>query len=80
LRAGERIWNIERLFNIGAGLTPADDSLPKRMMEEPISDGPAKGKTAASLLEMLPLYYSKRGWSEAGVPTPEKITELEIGG
>jgi aldehyde:ferredoxin oxidoreductase len=78
LKAGERIWNTERTFNIGAGLTSADDSLPKRMMEEPISDGPAKGKSAAALREMLPLYYEKRGWSEEGVPTPEKLAELGL--
>lgn len=78
MRAGERIWNAERLFNLSAGLTPADDSLPKRMLEEAIPDGPAKGKTAASLHEMLPIYYAKRGWTSDGVPTSEKLEDLKI--
>lgn len=77
-RAGERIWNTERLFNLAAGLTPEDDTLPKRMME-PIAEGPAKGKSAAHVPEMLPLYYSKRGWSSAGVPSEEKLQELGLG-
>lgn len=78
LEAGERVWNVERLFNLGAGLKRDDDSLPKRMMEEPIPDGPSKGKTAASLTELLPIYYSKRGWSEDGVPSKEKLAKLGI--
>jgi aldehyde:ferredoxin oxidoreductase len=78
LAAGERIWNTERMFNLGAGLTAADDSLPKRMLEEPIPSGPSAGKTA-SLQEMLPIYYEKRGWSAEGVPTEEKLKALGIG-
>lgn len=78
LRCGERIWNVERLFNIGAGLTPADDSLPKRMLEEPVGEGPARGKKA-DLSVMLPLYYEKRGWTGEGVPRPEKLADLGIG-
>jgi len=74
---GERIWNVERLFNLGAGLTVDDDSLPKRMME-PIAEGPGKGKSAEGLREMLPLYYSERGWNEQGVPTKQRLADLRI--
>lgn len=77
LTAGERIWNAERVFNLKAGLTAADDSLPKRMTEVPVPDGPSAGKTAP-LAEMLPIYYSKRGWTPDGIPTPEKLTSLGL--
>lgn len=78
LRAGERIWNVERLFNVAAGLTPEEDTLPKRMLEVPVPDGPAKGRTADALLGMIPVYYEKRGWSRKGVPTKEKLAELGL--
>lgn len=77
LKAGERIWNVERLFNIRAGLIPADDSLPKRMTDEPMPSGPSAGKRA-DLSEMLPLYYDARGWSPEGIPTEERLSELGI--
>lgn len=78
LMAGERIWNTERLFNLKAGITAADDSLPKRMTDEPVSEGPAKGRTA-QLSQMLPIYYELRGWDDQGVPMLEKLDELGIG-
>lgn len=77
LLAGERIWNTERMFNLGAGLTPADDTLPKRMLEEPIPAGPAAGKVSP-LREMLPIYYEKRGWNAEGIPSEEKLRALGI--
>jgi aldehyde:ferredoxin oxidoreductase len=80
LKAGERIWNAERLFNVRAGLTPADDTLPKRMTDVPVPSGPAAGKKADHLAEMLPVYYSKRGWSEDGVPSDEKLDSLQLSG
>nr|WP_281273736.1 aldehyde ferredoxin oxidoreductase C-terminal domain-containing protein [Biomaibacter acetigenes] len=77
LKAGERIWNLERLFNIGAGFTAADDTLPPRLLKEPLPSGPAKGKVV-ELDKMLPEYYQVRGWSEEGIPTEEKLSELSI--
>lgn len=77
LRIGERIWNLERLFNLKAGFTCADDTLPKRILEEPIPAGPAQGKVAR-LHEMLPEYYRIRGWDEKGVPTDERLQELGL--
>ncbi len=53
LEAGERIWNMERDFNIAAGLTAADDTLPERLLKEAAKTGPAKGKVN-NLGEMLP--------------------------
>ncbi len=77
MKIGERIWNLERLFNMRAGLSGKDDTLPKRIVAEPIPEGPAKGKVAR-LSEMLPEYYRLRGWSPDGVPTPEKLKELAL--
>jgi aldehyde:ferredoxin oxidoreductase len=75
---GERIWNLERLFNLAAGLTAADDTLPKRMLEEPAKTGAAAGKVNM-LGEMLPEYYEVRGWTTDGVPTPETLSRLGLG-
>ena len=74
---GERTWNLERLFNMKAGLTGKDDTLPKRLLEEPMPEGPAKGRVC-KLDEMLPEYYKLRGWDENGVPTDEKLNELGL--
>ncbi|MFP8881151.1 MAG: aldehyde ferredoxin oxidoreductase C-terminal domain-containing protein, partial [Myxococcota bacterium] len=77
LQVGERIWNLERLWNNRAGLTAADDSLPKRMLREPIVAGPAQGEVNR-LTEMLPEYYELRGWSPEGEPEMGKLAELGI--
>jgi len=75
--AGERIFNLERLFNLEAGMTGKDDTLPKRMLEEPMLKGQAKGQVV-KLGEMLPEYYKLRGWDENGVPAPEKLAQLGL--
>lgn len=75
--AGERIFNLERLFNLKAGITAKDDVLPKRMLEEPMLKGEAEGQVVR-LAEMLPEYYKARGWDENGIPTPEKLVQLGL--
>jgi aldehyde:ferredoxin oxidoreductase len=77
LEAGERVFNLERLFLLGAGLTKADDTLPQRMLAEPMPEGPAKGEVV-ELDEMLPIFYALRGWDENGVPTGEKLDSLGL--
>lgn len=77
LKAGERIWNLEKLFNLNAGFTKADDTLPPRLLKEPMPDGPAKGKVV-ELDTMLKEYYELRGWNKDGVPTKEKLIELSL--
>ncbi len=77
LEAGERIWNLERQFNLDAGLTAADDTLPKRLLKDAAKTGPAKGMVNR-LDEMLPQYYAARGWSEEGVPTKGTLTRLSV--
>jgi len=74
---GERIFNLERLFNFKAGLTGRDDTLPRRMLEEPMPEGPAKGMVV-HLKEMLPEYYRLRGWSADGVPSKAKLEQLGL--
>jgi aldehyde:ferredoxin oxidoreductase len=77
LKAGERIWNLERMFNIKAGFTKADDTLPPRLLEEPAPRGPAKGHVV-ELAGMLEEYYELRGWDENGIPTDAKLKELGL--
>ena len=74
---GERIWNLERQFNLAAGLTMADDTLPKRLLEDPAPSGTAKGKVN-QLDIMLPEYYQARGWTPEGVPTKETLDRLGL--
>jgi aldehyde:ferredoxin oxidoreductase len=74
---GERIWNLERQFNLAAGFTAADDTLPKRLLSEPAKTGPAKGKVN-ELHKMLPGYYQARGWTPDGRPTQETLSRLGL--
>ncbi len=75
MKIGERIWNLERIFNLEAGLDPKEDTLPKRFLEDPLPDGPQKGATV-KLSVLIPEYYKVRGWDENGIPTTEKRKEL----
>jgi len=78
-KCGERIQNAARLFNIREGLSRKDDTLPWKVMHEPIPDeGPSKGAmvTQAELDLLLDDYYEARGWTKEGVPTKEKLKEL----
>lgn len=77
IESGERVWNIERVFNLKAGIDPSMDTLPKRLLEDPIADGPSKG-WVNKLSETLPKYYQARGWSESGIPTEARLESLGI--
>ena len=75
---GERIFNLERAFNIREGFSRKDDNLPLRLLTEPLKEGPAKGYVV-SLEPMLNEYYKVRGWDvKTGVPTKEKLEELGL--
>ncbi|MHC4117276.1 MAG: aldehyde ferredoxin oxidoreductase family protein [Planctomycetota bacterium] len=76
-KAGDRIWNLERVFNLKAGIGPEQDKLPRRLLADPIPSGPSKGHVHR-LPELLPEYYKERGWDEKGLPTEEKLAQLEI--
>ena len=74
---GERIWNMEKDFNLRAGFTRKDDMLPKRLMTEAAKTGPAKG-VVSGLDKMLPIYYQVRGWDEEGRIKPETRKRLGL--
>jgi aldehyde:ferredoxin oxidoreductase len=78
LRVGERIWTLEKLFNLRAGFARGDDSLPPRLLSEPVAEGPAKGHVV-DLPPMLDEYYAARGWDGQGVPSAGKLEELGLG-
>ncbi|ABN69774.1 aldehyde ferredoxin oxidoreductase [Staphylothermus marinus F1] len=76
-RIGERIYNAERAFNVlSFGDGREYDTLPKRLLEEPMPEGPAKGHVVR-LNEMLDEYYKLRGWID-GRPTRAKLEELGL--
>ena len=74
---GEKVWNLERLFNMKAGFDKSHDLLPKRFTEEPISDGNGEEKISR-VNEMLPEYYYLRGWNEQGEPMKETLKALGL--
>jgi len=81
LRAGERIWNLQRLFNVREGATPEDDMPPPRMLNEPLTVGerqypPLKETEVRALLNA---YYDESGWDrETGRPTAETLRYLGL--
>jgi aldehyde:ferredoxin oxidoreductase len=80
-KSGERIYNLMRVFCIREGINREADSLPKRLMEDPLPDGPAKGMVIEKdTIEMLKdAYYDIRRWDRiTGKPTVEKLKELEL--
>ena len=77
LELGERIWNLERKFNLDAGFSGKDDNLPARLLKDAAKTGPAKGLTN-QLEKMLPEYYSVRGWTTDGIPTNETLSRLAV--
>jgi aldehyde:ferredoxin oxidoreductase len=79
LRVGERTWNLERAYNLRAGWKPEDDTLPERMLKEPMPEGPSEG-SVCSLTEVLPRYYEQRGWDEGGVPTQSTLRKMNLDG
>lgn len=74
---GERIYNLERLFNLREGFSKADDTLPTRFLETPLIEGPSKGKIVP-LKRLLQDYYNVRQWDESGNPTEELLERLSI--
>ena len=77
IKVGERVWNLERLYNLREGFTRQDDTLPPRLLDEPIAEGPSKG-WVNKLEPMLAEYYRGRGWDENGVPKTEKLKDLSL--
>lgn len=77
-KIGERIFNLERAFNVREGFTRADDTLPERLLKEPLREGKSKGHVV-DLEPMLEEYYEARGWdAKTGIPTRKKLEELGL--
>ena len=77
LKIGDRIWNLQKLYNIKRGFGRKDDSLPARLLNEPLTEGAPKGQVWRGE-EMLDEYYTLRGWDKEGTPTPAKLKELGL--
>jgi aldehyde:ferredoxin oxidoreductase len=77
LKVGERIWNLQKLYNIKRGLGRKDDTLPARLLNEPLKEGAPTGQVWRRD-EMLDEYYTLRGWDKEGTPTAEKRKELGL--
>jgi aldehyde:ferredoxin oxidoreductase len=80
-KTAERINTLTRLVNIREGLSRKEDTLPWKVMHEPIpNEGPAKGAviTHKDLNALLDDYYRTRGWTQSGNPTSAKLKELEL--
>jgi Aldehyde:ferredoxin oxidoreductase len=79
LQVGERIFNLERLYNLRAGFMRGDDSYPRRMVTEPLANGgTSTGQVIKNLDGMLDEYYAVRGWTRESVPTRAKLEELGL--
>ena len=77
MRVGERIYNLERMFNLREGLSPKTDTLPKRFLTEELTAGPAKNPVVP-LESMLKDYYAAREWGKDGIPEDRKLKELGL--
>jgi aldehyde:ferredoxin oxidoreductase len=80
-KSGERIYNLTRAICIREGAIRDDDTLPERLTAQPLPDGPAEGMlNDPEILELMKdAYYDFRGWDRStGIPTPEKLKELEL--
>jgi aldehyde:ferredoxin oxidoreductase len=77
---GERVWNTTRMFNLREGMDTADETLPRRFVEEPLPSGPHKGHliSRSDMTYLLKDYYAIRGWDEKGHPTPETLTRTGV--
>jgi aldehyde:ferredoxin oxidoreductase len=81
LKIGERVINLQRLFNMREGFRRDDDLLPERMKQKPaFGFYKNEGRCAIKDFEgMLDEYYTARGWdAKTGIPTKEKLLELEL--
>ncbi|MHA2156301.1 MAG: aldehyde ferredoxin oxidoreductase family protein [Candidatus Hodarchaeales archaeon] len=80
LLTGERIWSLTRMFNVREGVSAKDDTLPQRFLQDPAPEGDPKGQRIkeSELDAAKNEYYTLRGWNSDGIPTPEKLKELEI--
>ena len=82
MKVGERVNNLARAFNVREGFSRSDDTLPERILTEPLKEGASKGHfiSKEDFEKMLDEYYMERGWDiHTGIPTKEKLDELGLG-
>jgi aldehyde:ferredoxin oxidoreductase len=78
MKVGQRICNLERAFNVRDGFSRKDDTLPKRILTEPLRKGSADGQVIKDIEAFLDEFYDECGWTRNGIPTPEKLRELGL--
>jgi len=79
LKIGERVVCLERCFNLREGFTRKDDTLPDRILSEPLQNaGPATGQVVENLDGLLDELYYAFGYTKDGIPTAEKLKELGL--
>jgi aldehyde:ferredoxin oxidoreductase len=77
LKTGERIFTLQRLVNVKYGIDRKDDTLPKKVFE-PAREGGREGKIPVPFEPALDRYYQLRGWDAQGIPTKEKLADLQL--
>jgi len=77
LQAGERIYDLKRMYNIRCGTTRKDDTVPTRMLLEKRQEGGA-AHNLPPFPEMLDEYYRYRNWDQSGAPSKGKLRELGL--
>lgn len=77
LKIGERIYNLERTYNLKAGFTRKDDTLPEKLFENEV-ENEGHGLSRQEFEVTLQEYYHYRGWNKEGIPRPEKLKELGL--
>ncbi len=78
MRVGERSFNLKRAFNVRRGISRKDDILPARFLTLKRGGKSIAADNLPHLGAMLNEYYRWRGWSEEGIPTQEKLTQLGL--
>lgn len=77
LKTGERVFNLKRMYNVNLGVSRRDDTLPNRVLKEPLAEGGAKGQLP-DLKFMVSSYYRLRGWTDNGIPKRKTLERLDL--
>ena len=78
MKIGERIYNVEKAFNIREGMSRKDDTLPQSFFVKKETPWGPTGISEVKFQEMLDEYYKFRGWDKEGIPTKKKLNELNL--
>lgn len=80
MMVGEKLFNLERAFNIREGFGREHDTLPRRLLTEPLHtrQAPGEGQVVGHQDEFLDKYYELRGWTKQGIPAPQKLKGLGL--